>query len=85
MFEGFNEVQETYNAFKHQYDILHDHNKRRNEATRDFDNLVDWKRYIKDIPADLLVLEKGKIKRIQVSIETWESVFELVDSIIEDG
>ena len=52
MFEGFNETQELYNAFERQSDILHDHNRRRNEATRAFDNLVDWQKYIKDILED---------------------------------
>ena len=78
-------MKESYNAFEHQYEILHDHQKMRKEATRAYDNLVDWKKYIKDRPYDLLVLYKLKIKKIQVSIETWENVCDLVESIIKDG
>ena len=29
LFEWFNEMQEIHNAFEPQYDILHDHNRRR--------------------------------------------------------
>ena len=39
IFKGFNEMQELYNAFEHQYDILHDHNKRIKKGTRAYDNL----------------------------------------------
>ena len=38
-------------------------------------------RYIKDRPNDFPVLDKGKLKRIQVSIETWESICDLVEFI----
>ena len=64
LFEGPSEMQETYNAFKHQSDFLHDHNWRRIEATRSYDTMVDWKKYIKDKPDDLPVLDKSKRKRI---------------------
>ena len=41
--------------------------------------------YIKDRPEDFPVLDKIKLKRIQVSIETWENICDLVESIIKDG
>ena len=85
LFEGFNEMQKLYNAFVHQSEIIHDHNRRINEVTRAFDNLVDWKKYIKDTPKYFLVCDKLKLKKIQVSIETWENVCDLVESIIKDG
>ena len=69
LFEGFNEMRETYYAFECHSDLLYDHNGRSNEETRDYDTLVDWKKYIKDRPDDLPVLDKGKQKRIQVSID----------------
>ena len=44
MFEGLNEIQETYNSFERQSDLLYDHNQRRKEAVKAYDNLVNWKR-----------------------------------------
>ena len=72
LFEGLNEMQEIYNTFEHHSYILYGH------TTRAYDTLVDWMRYIKDKTDDLPVLDKGNFKRIQVSIEAWESVFHLV-------
>ena len=74
LFEGLNEMQEIYNAFELQYDLLQDYNLRSNQATRAYDTLVDWKNYIKDRHDDLPILYKGNLKRIQVSTETWESL-----------
>ena len=41
LFKGLNEMQETYNAFEHQSNLLYDHNQRRKEETRAYDNPVD--------------------------------------------
>ena len=85
LFKGFNEMQELYNAFEHQPSLLHDHNKRRKEATRAYDNIIHWEKYIKDKPDDLPISDTFKLKKIEVSVETWENVCDLVESIIKDG
>ena len=64
LFEGFNEIQKLYNAFENQSNILHNHNRRINEVIRDFDNLIDWKKFMKDRAEDLAVFDKLKLKRI---------------------
>ena len=64
LFEGPSEMQETYNAFKHQSDFLHDHKWRRNEATKSYDPLVRWNKYIRDRPDDVPDLENIKLKII---------------------
>ena len=84
-FEGLNEIQETYNAFENQYDLLYDHNQRRKEESKAYDNLVDWKRYMKERPEYVPILDKIKLRRIKISLESWETVCELVDSTIQDG
>ena len=85
LFKGLSEMQETYNSFERQSDLLYDHNQKRNEETRAYDTLVDWHKYIRDRSHDLPVLDKIKLKRFKISLETWENVCELVESIIQDG
>ena len=46
---------------------------------------MDWNKYIKDIQDNLLILDKLKLKKIEVSIEIWENACDLVESIIKDG
>ena len=85
LYKGFNEMQELYNSFEHQLEVLHEHHKKRQEATKAYDHVIEWKKYIKDRPKDLPILDKLKLKKIQVIIETWESICDLVESIIKDG
>ena len=46
---------------------------------------MDWKRYIKDRLEYVSGLEKNKLRRINISLESWENVCESIESIIHDG
>ena len=85
LFKVFNEMHELYNAFEHQSNVLHDHHRRRKDATIDYDHIIDWNNYIKERPDDLPILNKPKLKKIEVTIETWESICDVVESIINYG
>ena len=85
LFEGLNEMKETNNSFEWQSNLIYDHNQRRKEATKAYDNLVDWKRYIKERPEDVTILDKIKLRRIKISLEYWENVCESLYSTIQDG
>ena len=85
MYEGFNEMKELYNSFERQSDVLNDHHKRRREATKAYDSIIYWQKYMKERLEDLLILDKLKLKNIEVIIETWEGICDLVESIIRDG
>ena len=85
LFEGLYEMHENYNAFECQYDLLYDHNQRRKEATKSYENFVDWQRYIKDRLEGVPALEKIKLRRNNISLESWENVCESIESTIQDG
>ena len=85
LFKGSIEIHELYNTFKHQYDVLHDHNTLIRESNKDFDIVVEWQNHIKDRPNDLPLTEKLKCKKTEVTIETWEIIFDVVESNIKDG
>ena len=70
LFEGLNAIRETYNSFEHQSDVLYDHSQRRKDVTKDFDDLVDWHRYIRNKHEDVPILDKIKLRRINISLES---------------
>ena len=70
LFEGLNEVQETYDTLEQQFDLLYDHNQRTKEVTKAYANLDDWQRCIKVRPEDVPILEKIKLRRIKISLES---------------
>ena len=59
LYKGFNEMQELYNSFEHQSEVLHEHHKRRQEETKAYDHIIEWHKYIKDRPKDLPILDKA--------------------------
>ena len=69
LFEGLNDIHETYNYFEIPYDVLYDHNQIRNEETKDIEDVLDWKKFIKYKPKNVLVLDKIKIIRINISLD----------------
>ena len=70
MYRAFNKMHELYNTFEFQPDILWDHNTRRRVASKAFDNVLYWKKHIKDRPHDFPLMDKLQNKKTQVMIET---------------
>ena len=85
IYRGFNEIQELYNTFDSQSEILQDHNTRRRETTKAFDNVLDWQKHIKDKPHDLPIMDKLQTRKTDATIETRESIWDAVESMINDG
>ena len=76
-------MQELHNMFECQYNILHDHNTHRIEASKAFSNVLEWQKHIKDRPHDFPLMDKLQTKRTEVTIETWETICDGVESIIK--
>ena len=85
LYACFNEMQELYNSFDQQYDVLQDHHTRRMASTKDFDNILGWKKHIRDRSHDFPVMDKFQTKKIEVTIKTWEKIFDAIESIIKGG
>ena len=85
LYKGFNKIQELYNTFECQYDILQDHNTHRRVASNAFDNVLDWKKNIKQRLHDFPLVNKLQNKKTKVTIDTWESICDSMESIIKDG
>ena len=84
-FQGLNEIQETYNTFECQFEPLYHPSQKKKEATKSYDDMVDWQRCIKDKPKDVPILYNIKLRRIKISLESWENVCESVESTIQNG
>ena len=78
-------MQELYNTFESQSDILQDHNTHRRATSKAFNNVLDWKKHIKDRPHDFPFMDKLHTKKTKVTIETWERICDVVESIIKGG
>ena len=64
-------MQDWYNSFEYQSDVLNDHNTWRREATKAYDNVLEWKKHIKDKLDDMPIFDNLKLKKTEVTIEVW--------------
>ena len=78
-------MKDLFNSFERQADILQDHHARRIVAVKEFEDVLDWKKHIKDKPQDFPVMDKLWAKKTEVTINTWEGICDAVESIIKDG
>ena len=78
-------MHELYNSFERQYDVVQDHHTHSIEVTKAFDNVLYWEKHIKYRIHDLPVMGKIQTKKTGVTIETWESICDAVESIIKGG
>ena len=74
LYKIFNEMHELYNTFESQSDILQDHNTHKREGAKAFDNVLDWKKHVKDRSHDFPIMDKLQTKlqtkNIELMIET---------------
>jgi hypothetical protein len=83
LFSSLNNIQETYNVFEKLSVILEQQIKKRQQASKAIDDIVDWKRHIKDKLEDIPVLDSFKFKRIRTSLDAWQNVCEIVEETIK--
>ena len=55
-----------------------------NEVIKALYDVMDWQNIIEDKPENVVVLHKMKIRRIKFSLESWENVCEIVESMIQE-
>ena len=55
-----------------------------NEVIKALYDVMDWQNIIEDKPENVAVLHKMKIRRIKFSLESWENVCEIVESMIQE-
>ena len=64
LFQTMDDIYETYIAFGKMFVVLEDQVEKREKASKYYDAIVDWKRYMKDKPENIIILssfsaEKG--------------------------
>ena len=79
------EIQELYKSFEEQSNVLQDHHTRKTAAIKALEDVIGWKTHIRDRPKDMPIMDKIQAKKIRVTIETWGSLCDAVESIIQDG
>ena len=85
LYTCFDEMQGLLDKFTKHSKTLEDHHDRMRETSTALEQVTGWKNHIKEIRHGLPILDKLQDKKTEVSIETWEGICDLVESLINAG
>ena len=64
--------------------IVHeDHVEKREKDSKALDEIVDWKRYRKDKPKNIIILSSFQLKKFRTVLRAWLDLNEMVDETIK--
>jgi len=78
-------MQWLYENFNKHFEIVEDHQDHIKKASAALEKVTSWKKYIKERPNGLLILNKLQLKTTEVAIQTWEGVCDSVEGLIKSG
>ena len=66
LFKTLDNIFETHMVFDKMYVVLEDLVEKRQQASKAYDEVVDWQRYMKDKPDNVTLLTNFQFKRTRI-------------------
>ena len=85
MYTFIDEMQELYNKFSKHFETIEDHHDQIRKASTALEQVTSWQNHIKERPDGFPILDKLQLKTIEVAIQTWEVICNLVEGLISSG
>ena len=64
--------------------VVHEHHvEKREKASKALDEIVDWQRYRKDKPENIIILSSFQLKKVKAVLCAWLDLNEMVDETIK--
>ena len=83
LFKPLDNIFETHTVFDKMYVVLEDLVEKRKHASKAYDKVVDWKRYMKDKPENITFLSNFQLNKFRAIMRTWEDLEEIVGEYIK--
>ena len=71
MFRTLDDIFETYVAFDKLFVTLEEQTYKRQQASKAYDDILDWKRYMKDKPQGITTLSSFQLKKVRTVLRAW--------------
>ena len=62
---------------------LEDQVEKREQDSKAYDDVVDWKRYMKDRPEIITILSSFQLKKVKTILRAWEDMNETIGEAIK--
>ena len=83
LFKILDDIFETHMVFDNMSIVLEDSVEKRQQASKAYDEVVDWKRYMKDKPDNVTLLTNFQFKRTRTILRAWEDLDETLAEAIK--
>ena len=77
------DIYETYISFGKMYVFLEDQVEKRDQASKSYDAIVYWKRYMKYKPENIIILSSFQLKKVKTILTAWLDLNEMVENTIK--
>ena len=83
LFKTLDNIFETHVSFDKMSVVLEDLVEKRKQHLKAYDEVTDWKRYMKDKPDNVTILTNFQFKKIRTILRAWEDLDETVTEAIK--
>ena len=84
LYTYFNEMKGLYEEFDKYSRTLETHHDHIRTTSLYFEQVTGWQKHIKEKPHDMPILDNLQAKTTEVTIETWEGICDLVETLINE-
>ena len=83
LFKTLDNIFETHMTFDKMSIVLKDLVEKRQKASKAYDEVTDWKRYMKDKPDNATFLTKFQFNKFRTILRSWEYLDEIITEAIK--
>ena len=77
------DIFETHNAFGKMFVVLEYQVEKSEQASKAYDNIMDWKIYMKDKTENIIILSSYQLKNIRTALQAWLNLNEMIEDTIK--
>ena len=74
---------ETHVSFGKMSVTLEEHAAKREQASKAYDDILGWQKYMKDRPEDITILSSFQLKKIRTALRAWLELNEMIGEKIK--
>ena len=63
--------------------VLEDHMEKREKVSKAYDDIVDWQRYMKHKPENIIIVNSFQLKKVRTVLCSWLDLNEMVEETIK--
>ena len=83
LFRTLADIFETHTVFEKMFVVLEDLIEKRQQASKYYDEVTDWQRYMKEMPDNITLLTTFQFKRTKDILRAWEDLDDTVAEAIK--